>query len=59
MEPNKKGPKIKETYYCTCCHRQFSNSSTKCKHESYMRNKKARTEVGSVIGDNSRMGDFF
>jgi hypothetical protein len=49
----KPGPKVKDVYYCLCCDppNQFSNSRKKCDHERNIRNKKSKTDIGSVIGD--------
>ena len=50
---NKPGPKPKNNYVCKCCDppHSFNTSSNKAQHEYRQRNKKSKTEIGSILGE--------
>jgi hypothetical protein len=41
---------------CECCNKEFATTKQKCTHEFKMKSKKAKTEVGSVLGDGDDFG---
>ena len=61
MEPEqtqaiKRGPKIRELYYCACCepHRTFKTAKKKGDHQRNIKKRQSKTEVGDV----EEMSDF-
>jgi len=59
-EENKKGRKPNQQHICSCCNKDFKDAPSKCKHEFYMKNKKAKTETGSIRGErDTKIEDLF